>query len=225
MEVSDLPLHHALLVTSNERDAVGVTLWEQMQTPSTPNRFFNQTVLDVDTVRSIISWAHTPYDGTKTAIISFHTAGHVAQNALLKVLEEPPEGVRFILLTSNKEHLLETVLSRLHHVQDVNKNSVDGKNHNIYTADAQLFLMTKHHERMTLSCITTMLAKKDEQDRKDREGVRAFILSLIIVLSEEKVASRYIEECLQIVSYTSDSSASGKALVQYLALLLPQVKV
>lgn len=35
-----------------------------------------------------------------------------AQNALLKVLEEPPEGVCFLLLTDDKNVFLQTVLSR-----------------------------------------------------------------------------------------------------------------
>lgn len=35
-----------------------------------------------------------------------------AQNALLKVLEEPPEGVCFLLLTDDRNVFLQTVLSR-----------------------------------------------------------------------------------------------------------------
>jgi len=35
-----------------------------------------------------------------------------AQNALAKNLEEPPEGIIFILITSNKDKLLQTIQSR-----------------------------------------------------------------------------------------------------------------
>lgn len=38
---------------------------------------------------------------------------HEASNAFLKLLEEPPEGVFFILVTANKDMLLPTILSRM----------------------------------------------------------------------------------------------------------------
>ncbi len=41
-----------------------------------------------------------------------HLMNAESQNALLKSLEEPPEGIIFILLTSNKNQLLETIISR-----------------------------------------------------------------------------------------------------------------
>ena len=44
------------------------------------------------------------------------------------------------------------------------------------------------------------------------------------VLAENHVEARYITETLEIASYASDPSASGKALIEYLALLLPQIK-
>ncbi|MBR7071420.1 MAG: DNA polymerase III subunit delta' [Clostridia bacterium] len=40
------------------------------------------------------------------------TLNEQAQNALLKILEEPPEGVIFILIAAGKAQLLETVVSR-----------------------------------------------------------------------------------------------------------------
>lgn len=45
-----------------------------------------------------------------------HLMTEEAQNALLKSLEEPPEGIVFILLTPSKEKLLPTILSRCWHV-------------------------------------------------------------------------------------------------------------
>ncbi len=41
-----------------------------------------------------------------------HTLNEQSQNALLKVLEEPPESVLFILITESKASLLETIISR-----------------------------------------------------------------------------------------------------------------
>ena len=54
--------------------------------------------------------------------------------------------------------------------------------------------------------------------------MKSFILSVVNVLQEKKSEPRYITETLEIASYASDPSASGKALVEYLALLLPVIK-
>jgi DNA polymerase III subunit delta' len=45
-------------------------------------------------------------------IIDAHLATHAAQNALLKSLEEPPGNTQIILVTSQKNQLLETITSR-----------------------------------------------------------------------------------------------------------------
>jgi DNA polymerase-3 subunit delta' len=53
-------------------------------------------------------------NGIKKGVIVYdaHLMADEAQNALLKSLEEPPEDVVFFLITSNKEKLLPTILSR-----------------------------------------------------------------------------------------------------------------
>lgn len=42
-----------------------------------------------------------------------HTMNEAAQNALLKIIEEPPANVRFILLCENRSRMLPTILSRV----------------------------------------------------------------------------------------------------------------
>lgn len=214
MSLLPLTSHHAVLLTGNERKAYGFALWKELQALSPAHRFFDQTVLDIETAREIISWAATPYNEKKIALISFHTVGIPAQNALLKVLEEPRAGVSFILLTSNKENLVDTVLSRVHHIP----MSSNGSN----TTEAGIFFETAPEERMTLPSIAALLAKKDEEDRKDREELRAFIISLIEKGREMRLEPRYITELLEVSSYVLVPSASGKALLEYLSLLLPQ---
>ena len=219
MKLTDLPTHHAVLVVHNERDAYGVTLWDELQADSIAHRFFNQTVLDIDTARNIISWANTAYNDEKIALISFHTATLPAQNAMLKILEEPRIGVRFILLTSNKDNLIDTVLSRVLELKTNNEERLT--NNDLY---AEEFLRTVHISRIKLPFVIELLARMDEEGRKDREGVRAFILSIAEVLSKTKASPRYVIETIQTASYASDPSASGKALIEYLSLLLPVIK-
>jgi DNA polymerase III delta prime subunit len=217
MYFSSLPQHHAVLITHASRVGYGESLWKEISSLSPAHRHFDQTVLDIETARSIISFAQSPYSGEKIALISFHTASLPAQNAMLKILEEPRTNMRFVLLTTNKNNLIDTVLSRVRHIHINGEESVNHKH-------ALEFLSTSPSFRMKLSHVIDILAKVDEEGRKDREEVKGFILSLVSVMSERKVAPRYIAETLQIASYASDPSASGKALLEYLALLLPAIK-
>lgn len=52
---------------------------------------------------------------TKYIILCGTTFRHEAQNSLLKVLEEPPKNVVFILITTSKTAILPTILSRIPH--------------------------------------------------------------------------------------------------------------
>ena len=219
MKFSDLPKHHAILMEESEREAVGLALWNELRTLSPVNRFFDQTVLDIETARSLITWGQTPYNDEKVALVSFSTATLPAQNAMLKILEEPVKGVRFILLTSNSSSLLPTVLSRVYEMRM--KHEEPGIKHEVF---AEEFLNTPHALRIKLPYIVNLLSLVDEEGRKDRESIRAFILSLAEVLRNNQSSSHYISETLQVASYASDPSASGKALIEYMSLLLPQVK-
>lgn len=218
MKFSELPPHHAILITHHDRTAYAEQLFKELQALSPIHRHFNQTVLDIETARSIISFAQSPYTGEKIALISFHTASLPAQNALLKVLEDPRGDMRFILLTTDTSNLIDTVLSRVQHVP------LGDSSQTIQDKHAREFLSTSPAFRMKLSFIVDILSRVDEEERKDREAVKGFIVSLVTALKDAKVQSRYTTETLEIASYASDPSASGKALLEYLSLLLPQTK-
>lgn len=55
--------------------------------------------------------------GLTVVIDESHTMSIEAQNAFLKLLEEPPRHTRFILLSHSKNALLETIRSRAQHIE------------------------------------------------------------------------------------------------------------
>jgi DNA polymerase III delta prime subunit len=70
--------------------------------------------IGVGQVRLLASWAHATSESRKVAILE--NADRMldsARNALLKLLEEPPEGVHLLLLTTRRSAMLPTVASRL----------------------------------------------------------------------------------------------------------------
>lgn len=75
----------------------------------------------------------SPYQGKTKSIVIFH-AQHLtleAQNALLKLLEEPPAFVCSILIVPSIEQLLPTIVSRCQMIQLPGKESQEGALENI----------------------------------------------------------------------------------------------
>ena len=71
--------------------------------------------ITVGQVRVLSTWAHlTAYGSRKVAIIeNADRMQDSARNALLKLLEEPPEAVHLLLLATRRGAILPTILSRL----------------------------------------------------------------------------------------------------------------
>lgn len=96
--------NHALLAAGNHPDF----LWVKPQ---------EQAVIKIDEIRSIIDYTtHKPnLEHTKIVLISYAEQLHTAAaHALLKVLEEPPQGSQFILVSSYPYRLPATIQSRCH---------------------------------------------------------------------------------------------------------------
>lgn len=73
--------------------------------------------IPIDIIRNVSSWAHTTSATQRKIVIieNSHKMLESARNSLLKILEEPPQGVYFILLCPTKSSLISTILSRLRH--------------------------------------------------------------------------------------------------------------
>ena len=71
--------------------------------------------IPINQVRNMEAWAHIKTEeGRKTVIIENADRMQTSvRNALLKILEEPPEAVVFILLTSKRNAIMQTILSRV----------------------------------------------------------------------------------------------------------------
>lgn len=75
-------------------------------------RIYEESEIHIKHIHDIIAEAHIATDSLKTLIIAAHSFRTEAQNALLKTLEEPPENVKFILISRNKTALIPTIRSR-----------------------------------------------------------------------------------------------------------------
>ncbi len=142
-----------------------------------------------------------------------------AQNALLKVLEEPPEHVRFILTCDDRSHLLGTVLSRCtcYSLDGGGRAAEDGRAREIAAAmvaavtgpgELELMRCTAAFEKdrqltadvlvqLTLLLRRAMIAKSGGRHAPEDETVRALAGNCSIGrLAAMIQAVRTVEECM-----------------------------
>ena len=106
--------HHARLYISTDASRVVASI-RDIEEANSEIILFQAETLSIDEVRRIIQMAYqTP--GAKAYRLLLITAGAIAieaQQAFLKILEEPPVTTRFVLVLSSVAGLLPTVQSRL----------------------------------------------------------------------------------------------------------------
>jgi DNA polymerase III delta prime subunit len=95
---------------------IGVTVGNVMLTilPEKDEKVnIDKGVISVDSIRRLYIQTRSIQNGKLVIIIDYaERMGHQAQNAFLKLLEEPGSGVHFILVTHTPSKLLPTVVSR-----------------------------------------------------------------------------------------------------------------
>lgn len=74
---------------------------------------FGKDLLAVQQVRNVSAWAEMKSEKKIIIIENAEKLNEGSRNALLKILEEPPSNVVFILLSENKTAVMQTILSRV----------------------------------------------------------------------------------------------------------------
>ncbi len=145
--------------------------------------------------------------GAKIFVISFEAIGTEAQNALLKLFEEPAARTHFFLVTSRSTRLLPTLRSRLFAV----RGKVERKEQ---SADAKRFLALTPPERLARI--------KDIVEERDRAAAGVLIDGLEESLCADVVQNATTLRALERArGYLSDRASSVKLLLEHLALTLP----
>ena len=143
----------------------------------------------------------------QTFIIIANTLTNEAQNALLKLFEEPPARTVFHLVVSKRGQLLPTLQSRLFFVED------DAVMTNDEVDSFKQFRLASLADR--LEQVATIVKRKDVATAES------------LVAGAEQVAEnnkdpQLLETVMQVRSYFGTRGASTKMLLESLALALPQ---
>lgn len=145
-----------------------------------------------------------------------------AQNALLKVLEEPSSTTHFFILMPNADILLPTVASRLMRIEIGHGSS----SREVIDERVRSFLAQDTAKRIAF--LKTAFLKTPQQ-LKDKKAAILFINALekdIYSRSVSGIISVKIAESLKEIElcrkYMYDTSVSMKILLEHLALTLPK---
>jgi DNA polymerase-3 subunit delta' len=89
--------------------------YERLKSELHPHRVigFIEDVFKIEHAKAVVAEAYLSEEKTKYLILGSQSFGSEAQNSLLKLLEEPPRNIEFIILSPTKSNLLPTVRSRL----------------------------------------------------------------------------------------------------------------
>jgi len=208
-------MHHALLYidTPSTCGACIKALQEELPVAHIDTRIYEQEKFLVEDARDLVRAINTtPLGGERTlTVIATEKIDREAQNALLKIVEEPPVHAHIALIVPSIDMLLPTLLSRFVHVGS--NSGVD--DHSF--AKEFLSASTTARQKITAKII------KD----KDALGAKKLIRDLEVVLSARVDKEKYKEEIEDVMAfrqYIEQRGASTKFMLEHLALTLPILK-
>jgi DNA polymerase III delta prime subunit len=182
------------------------------------NEYDTLGIDDSRMVKEIHSMKPLADNGRRIYVILVNSITHEAQNALLKIFEEPQEGNHFFIIMPSAEILLPTLKSRMHIIKDENrKNKAE-------TEFAKLFIESPLPQRLEMT-------KEITDAIKDEKQTKAFAISFLNTLEmilREKIGVPGTEhvfvfnEILKAKSYLGDRSSSVKTILDHVSLIVPR---
>lgn len=159
----------------------------------------------------------------KVFVVAFSSATNEAQNALLKVVEEPSVGTHFFFVVPAVSIFIPTLRSRLSLIyRKTAARERDEKN------QAEIFLSVDKPERLAM--VKKFLAEADKE-RAEKEFLLEFLgnLEKEIWFRAEKGGLKGWREALECVNksrkHAAVRSASIKMILEHLSLVLPRMSV
>lgn len=154
--------------------------------------------------------------GKKVFIICANFITREAQNALLKIFEEPSSGNYFFIITPSSEILLPTLRSRLAVVSASSENSSN--------KEARLFIKSGISERLAMIKVLTESISDDEKSKMDAllfvNGIEKEFINKRNAIDLKLRDTMIIEELEHVRDYLGDRAPSVKMLLEHIALIL-----
>jgi DNA polymerase III delta prime subunit len=203
--------HHALLLHADSLEVS--TIQDEYKKQSADVLHFVRDRFSIDDARELsVFAAQTPFEAeVRVFVIAVKDIAIEAQNALLKLLEEPPSTARFYIVVPKTTLLLPTLLSRLSVQTDIVESADTVNTH------FESFLKSSYADRL--------LSIAEHTKEKDLPWIDA------VLGGAESYASQMKDKDVQLYTailfarkYIKTKGASAKMLLEELALCLPLAK-
>ncbi|MBP6858419.1 MAG: hypothetical protein KBC33_01145 [Candidatus Pacebacteria bacterium] len=220
--------HHAYLIIgsdSHRLDLISILAKDHNILAQANPDFFdrsyeNLTIDDSRELKSLHSTRPIGITGKKIFIITTNAATVEAQNALLKLLEEPAEYAHFFLIVPSAHILLPTVKSRMQEVVSgklsvVSKKTLEQLN---TIEEVRKFLKMTQAKRLE---VVKKLVEDITKEKKTKQDVINFLDAIQAVVYEEKgikEGAKPLEAIETARKYIHDRAPSVKMLMEYVAL-------
>ncbi len=146
-------------------------------------------------------------------ILSVSTIQSEAQNALLKLFEEPKDNYIFVLVIPNKKELFSTLLSRFQTIE----NTTEEKN----IKDEEKFLSMTLPERISF---VEKFLKNNEDNDSTRSLVGGMYDSFMQILRDSNSLDKSILENYNFLRpLVNTRGSSPKIILEFLAYTLPKI--
>lgn len=199
--------HHASLVFADSLESAQIPALYKKQ--STDVLHLLRERFSIDDARELSSLSlQTPFEAQKrTFILVVKDIAVEAQNALLKLFEEPPAHAQFYIVAPPTLALLPTLRSRLR-VEDV---SID---RSLLNESFLAFRKASYADRIAIIALKTK--------EKDRVWISELLLGCELEYGKEAAANAELLRALVFIRrYIDTKGASAKMLLEELALQMP----
>jgi DNA polymerase III delta prime subunit len=169
--------------------------------------------------------AGAPFAGEhKVVIISASRAYHEAQNALLKIFEEPPPGTYLFLILPSLGGLLPTLRSRVQILSNINV----GRTTSHIPEVAEKFISATREKRTAL--IKKLAAGSDDDERRSNREEAIAIVNGVEALAYQKLkkggntatVTALLSDIAELRSHLYDRSAPVRMILEHLSLVTPK---
>ena len=218
--------HHAFVIEAGaEEGIVFAQAWIEkelgMKAEGNPDIVvMRYGLLSVDDARRVTELASgAAFAGEhKVVIISASRAYHEAQNALLKVFEEPPAGTHLFLIMPSLGGLLPTLRSR---VQILENTELRIKNKGENPAE-EFMKATKEKRSAMIKKLTS--GKDDEERRENRDEVIAIVNGIEAAAYAQSATKNaaLLSDVATLRTHLYDRSAPVKMILEHLSLVIPK---
>lgn len=143
---------------------------------------------------------------------NFHLSSLEAQNTFLKVLEEPPHQVQFVLTTNNPDSLLATIRSRTKIINLEKKPTIELDNN---VGNALLILINE--KKLNLLCNKKFISKTKEDGLKILDQTILFFKNRLML---DKNSPLILKEILKKKSLMESNNLNSQLTIDHILIFI-----